>query len=219
MKTQTAQTFDRRSMLVGSLITGAGIFAGTRSLVSIQSAGTVMAQDVNAEATSTREAELEELSAMRTALAASPECDLDATPIPEPTPTMPPPVPAGTEVPLDGSLYLTVQSLAPMIAPPDMKLQGLLLQLNFSVRNESTDTIKLKFLDFQLESVSGTVVRLDPNLNSKLFGSEIALGIRGNTSKNLSAAFDFPDPSATKFILTNSSYPELRVSVEIIQRG
>lgn len=217
MNEPTANRLDRRSFLIGGAIAAAGI-VGARSTIGALGGPTrmAMAQDATPDATATRQAELDELDALRTQVAATPDC---AEPTPSPTPTEVPPVPAGTEIAISQALNITVKSIAPAMAPADRQITGQLLQINFSVRNGGAESEKLVFQKFTLTSAEGDVAVFDTPLNTDLFGSDIALAIKPGTTSDLSMAFDFPNPAATSFLLTNEEYPTFRCAVTAVERG
>jgi hypothetical protein len=220
MTSPRVHSLDRRSLLLGGIAAGSGLFAASRFLGGPSSTRATFAQDVSPDATATRQAELDELSAMRTALAASPDCDpIEGSPVPQPTPTQTPPVPQGTEAELADPLYFTLLTIDQIGAPTDFAVSGTVVQVAFAVRNSSTEAKKMKFSTFLLSATGGASALFTLELNNELYGSDIALAVPGLSTKQLAMAFDFPDAAVKDFILENSAYPDFRAAGTMIERG
>jgi hypothetical protein len=143
-----------------------------------------------------------------------------ATATPEPTATLPPPAAVGTPVPYGAGLEITVLSIAPAITPSDLKINGQILQTNYTITNTSSDALYSPWPFFTLSDEIGNSAPVDLELNRAF--PETASGgeaIGANTTNNAAVVFDFPDPTATRFIFGSQENPGFRVVVEVIVRG
>jgi hypothetical protein len=213
----TNQFGSRRRFLSVAILGAGGLVIGKTALSNQgASADVFVATDPEAAATSTRQAELTEIATLRTQVAESEACE-NGTPVAEPTP---PPVDAGTPVPYGDRLTVTALGIAPALVPPEMKVVGQVLQVNYEVTNLSVTPISPPWSELTLTGVNGRESRFDLNLNGQLLGYAAgALSVVANATESLSVVFDFPEVVETSFILGSTTEPDFRVALEVIQRG
>lgn len=213
----------RRTFLQYAAVLGAGVAAGTalRGNVSVSRLAGA-ASPVPADATATREAELQELNDLRTQVANPPVCT------PAPTETPPPPTATATQAPLSQTgvpipyldiWTITVLAIAPTPGTSDAQPTGTFMQVNFDVSHQSREPELLSFTDFVLIDEAGGFSNVDASINRELLGVGWALTVDPGVTETRSVIFDVAADAGNSFILESTADATFRVALTVEQRG
>jgi len=220
---KTQELNNRRALLqyaavLGAGVTVGGLFRGNVSPSSVAGASSPVAAD----ATATREAELAELSDLRTQVANPPVCT------PPPTATPVPPTATATEVPIAQAgvqlayldiWTLTILGIAPTPGSDDLRPAGQFMRINFEVSHSTRSSKVLLFNDFVLVDGQGRFSRVDRETNRVFLGNSWEYGTEPGVTEPRAMIFDVAADAGDLFVLESDNDPTFRVALRIEERG
>ena len=180
-----------------------------------------------ADATATREAELDELSELRTQVASTPPalvCTPAATSTPEPSPTatpsptVVPPVQSGVPVTYDEVWTVTVTGVTLQPTYDRFTAEGVFANVTFTIVNNTGDAIRFPYQDLKLRDAQGRVYLPDRSVGFEL-GSNWIERVSPSLPVDRFLVFDIAADAEGPFILESETDPTFRVEVEEEIRG
>jgi hypothetical protein len=180
-------------------------------------------------ATATRQAELAEISALRTEVAdlrtqVARLTGATATPTPAPSPTPTPVPPAAMNVPLDyldsWTISITDVTTAGSIAGENRSVtaEGMFVVVQMMVTNNTRDQQRLELGELILVDPLDRV--FEPNLEATLMATgNLTMRFPPSIPTESAIVFDVTTDAGDSFILESRSDPTFRVQLQVVQRG
>ena len=202
------------------LVAVALAFAVLRAGFDGTAGATARQDDVAAQATATREAELAELAALQTQVAdleaqLAEEC---ATPTPTLEPTPVPPAPAGQPVSLAGEWTVVVVGATARPTIETAQAKGIFIELAMQVTNNGAQARGFPFYDVVLIDAQGRTFVVDPAATTDL-DVDWGAAINPSLPTDLRLVFDVAADAGQSFVLESKSDPAFRVQVVLAGRG
>jgi hypothetical protein len=172
-----------------------------------------------ADATATREAELEELEQLRTQVAqAGTPCAQTATPTATPTPA--PPAAQGQPVPYGDNWTVAVTGAASASNVTDYFPDGVFILVNLNITNNEADKRYFRYSDLRLVDKNGRVFASDTLVSSRVpIDHSISSRFDPSIPTDTVAVFDVATDAGQSFILESTADPTFREQVNLEMRG
>jgi hypothetical protein len=181
--------------------------------LALQTAGSA-----DTAATATRQAELTEISDLRTQVAKGSVCTPVATPTATATPTPVPPIAAGAPMPYSDNWTVTVVDVSMMPTVRDAKAPGLFAKVSIIAVNNTSDDKRFPYDTFVLRDSTGRVFRTSQAANGQDISNWYAR-FQPSVPQGGYVYFDVATDAKGPFILESTTDPTFRVIVEEAARG
>jgi len=172
----------------------------------------------DAAATATRQAELTELSDLRTQVAKGSVCTPAATATATATPTPVPPVTAGAPMPYGDDWTVTVRDVSLLPTFGNSTAKGIYVQVNITAVNDTATPQRFPYDDLVLRDANGRVFL--PAFDVKVQNEgKYFMVYPPSVPTDAFVVFDAPADAKGPFILESTVDPTFRVIVEEAARG
>jgi hypothetical protein len=200
------------------LALGIGFVAG-RAWSPVGTGATTSNGTPIAEATATREAELEELERLRTQVA---EQATACAPTPTPAATATPVPPSPQNVPVSYGENWTIEATGASTAPnvTDHFPEGIFILVNLTITNNEATGRFFEYEDLRLVDDQGRVFVSDVFVSSRVpIDQRINYEFDPSLPLETVVVFDIATDAGTQFILESTADPTFRVQVSLEMRG